>query len=249
MERHDRRVADDRTVEALRSLRSDAAGPTVPSWLHMCRDLLIRLRGATASRSVRALVVGTALCIASVAVATLILRSTISQGHASPATLAATTIPLATTITTQPSAAVVVHASGAVRSPGVHRLPVGARVVDLLDLAGGPSDDIDLDRINLAAVLVDGQRIWIPRLGEAAPVVAEGATATAGGGAGSSPVDLNHASVDQLDALPGVGPATAAAIVSHREKAGPFRTVDDLEQVRGIGRSKIDALRDLVVCG
>lgn len=190
------------------------------------------------------------LCIVSVVIATLVVRAGQSGGSGARTEAPVTSIPIATTQTTQRVAVVVVHASGGVRSPGVYRLPVGSRVVDLLDRAGGPSDDIDLERVNLAAALVDGQRIWLPRRGEPAPSVAEGSAQPGGSSSvASGPVDINHASVDQLESLPGVGPATAAAIVSQREKNGPFRSVDDLTQVRGIGVSKIEAIRDLVVCG
>ena len=138
---------------------------------------------------------------------------------------------------------VVVHAAGAVVAPGVYRLPAGGRVEDLVKAAGGASLDADLDRIDLAALLVDGSQVYVPRLGEAAP-------AAASGGAGSStpagPVNLNTATLEQLDALPGVGPATAKAILAERDKRGRFRSVNDLLDIRGIGPAKLDAIRDLV---
>jgi competence protein ComEA len=144
----------------------------------------------------------------------------------------------------------VVHAAGAVAVPGVHRLPAGSRVEDLLAVAGGPAADADLDRVNLAAPVTDGQRVWIPRVGEATPpAVATGspaATGTEAGGEPDGPIDLNTATAEQLDTLPGVGPATAAAIIEHRERHGPFRAVDDLLDVPGIGDAKLAQLRDLV---
>jgi competence protein ComEA len=136
---------------------------------------------------------------------------------------------------------VVVHAAGAVLRPGVYELRPGARVRDLLAAAGGPAADAEVDRLNLAAPLVDGSQVYVPRAGEAAPVPSSG-----GGGAPAGPLDLNTATVEQLDELPGVGPATAQAIVSAREKLGGFRSVDDLLDVRGIGPAKLEALRDLV---
>ncbi|MEY4174789.1 MAG: hypothetical protein RI900_1954, partial [Actinomycetota bacterium] len=95
------------------------------------------------------------------------------------------------------------------------------------------------DAINLAARLLDGQRVYVPRVGEAVPP-------GAGPEAPSGPLDLNSATEEQLDDLPGVGPATAAAIVAHRDSNGPFGSVDDLGEVRGIGPAKLDALRGLV---
>jgi competence protein ComEA len=149
-------------------------------------------------------------------------------------------------------AAVVVHAAGAVVRPGLYRLPAGARVDDLLAAAGGAAPDADPSRLNLAAVLLDGQRLFVPRPGEEPPpeVVADGGP---GGGAGAGeeatpadPVDLNRASPDELDRLPGIGPATATAIVAHRDAHGPFAAVDALLDVRGIGPAKLEQLRPLV---
>ena len=155
------------------------------------------------------------------------------------------------------AAALVVHAAGAVATPGVHRVPSGARVADVLDAAGGVTTDADLDRVNLAAPVADGQRLYVPRLGEAAIPVpigpSDGAGGSGGAGDGTSstagPVDLNRATESELDVLPGVGPATAAAIVAHRGANGPFSRVDDLLEVRGIGPAKLEALRDLVTAG
>jgi competence protein ComEA len=145
---------------------------------------------------------------------------------------------------------VVVHVAGAVAVPGVQRLPTGARVVDAVDAAGGALPDADLARINLAAPLTDGQQIYVLRQGEVPPLVpagpAGGAAGTPGTAAGGELVDINRATADQLDELPGVGPATAEAIISHRDQNGPFASVDELIDVRGIGESKLDQLRDLV---
>ena len=154
-----------------------------------------------------------------------------------------------TTTTTGPS--VVVDIGGAVRSPGVYRLAPGSRVVDALERAGGPAEDIDTSRLNLAAPLVDGERVWLPRKGESLEGVAIG---PASQGAGSqrglqtrAPLDLNSATADQLTELPGIGPATAKAIIDTRKAAGRFRSVDDLLTVKGIGPTKLDAIRSSVV--
>ena len=134
---------------------------------------------------------------------------------------------------------VVVHVAGAVQTSGVYRLPPGSRVVDAIGAAGGAAANAEVDAINLAAPLIDGQRVYVPRVGEAVPAVG-GSDVPAG------PLDLNTATEEQLDDLPGVGPATAAAIIAHREANGPFGSVDDLGEVRGIGPAKLDALRALV---
>jgi competence protein ComEA len=150
----------------------------------------------------------------------------------------------AVTSTTAPET-VVVHAAGAVLRPGVYVLPAGARVNDLLAAAGGSTAEADLNRLNLAAALVDGSQVFVPRAGEAVPAGAGDGGAAPGGPSG--PVNLNTATLEQLDALPGVGPATAKAILDERERRGRFRSVEELLEVRGIGPAKLDALRDLVV--
>jgi competence protein ComEA len=148
---------------------------------------------------------------------------------------------------------IVVHAAGAVRAPGLYRMAKGSRVADVLEVAGGVADGADLNRVNLAALVSDSERIFIPFIGVPMPGPTSGATGSQSGVGGamdkSGPVNLNTATEDELDALPGIGPATSAAIVSHREKVGPFTSVDDLLDVRGIGTSKLESLRDLVTTG
>jgi competence protein ComEA len=133
----------------------------------------------------------------------------------------------------------MVQAAGAVASPGVYRLPLGARVQDVITAAGGPTATANLQAVALAAKVVDGQRVYVPAVGESVTTDAVPAPPPA-------PLDLNQATVEQLDALPGVGPTTAQAIVDYRSRHGPFTSVDDLLQVRGIGAAKLDGFRDLV---
>lgn len=154
-------------------------------------------------------------------------------------------------------APVIVHVAGAVVRPGVQQLSGGARVVDAVDRAGGPTPDAELARVNLAALLQDGQQVYIPRVGEpmppppaaSAPQAGSGGTTGPASGGPAGPVNLNTASADELDTLPGVGPTTAAAIIAHRQEQGPFTTVDQLLDVRGIGDAKLAELRDLVTVG
>jgi competence protein ComEA len=103
--------------------------------------------------------------------------------------------------------------------------------------------DADADRVNLAAVLTDGQKVYVPRLGEAAPAEPSTADDTS---SSAPPIDLNVATIAQLETLPGVGPATAQAIVDYRSQHGSFRSVEDLLNVRGIGQAKLDQIRALV---
>lgn len=156
---------------------------------------------------------------------------------------------------------IVVHAAGAVVTPGVHRLPATARIGDLVIAAGGLSPEADVDRLNLAEPLGDGVRVYVPTRGEeqgptVAPVdrpgggtgATTGPTSGAGGTSGSlpAPIDLNRATAEELDALPGVGPATAQAIIGFRDTNGPFGSVDALLEVRGIGPAKLEQIRPLV---
>jgi competence protein ComEA len=157
-------------------------------------------------------------------------------------TTTARTASAETPSTTAAAAEVVVHVAGAVASSGVYRLPAGSRVVDAVQTAGGFAPDAAPDAVNLAALVTDGQRVYVPRAGEVVPAEPSGGGSTVPAG----PVNLNSATADELDALPGVGPATAAAIIAHREQHGPFGSVDDLADVRGIGPAKVEALRGLV---
>jgi len=141
---------------------------------------------------------------------------------------------------------VIVDVAGAVARPGVVRLAGPGRVIDAIAAAGGAATDADLNQVNLAAKVNDGDRIYVPRRGESPPP-----PPTAGGSSGTpaaqaGPVDLNSATPEQLDALPGVGPATAKAIVEYRTRHGLFRTVDDLLSVPGIGPAKLANLKPLV---
>lgn len=139
---------------------------------------------------------------------------------------------------------VVVHAAGAVRRPGLYELPAGSRVADLIAAAGGAGGRADTDGVNLAAPLVDGEQVVVPRRGEVA--VAPPVGGSGGGAEPASTVNINTADVAALQALSGVGPVTAAAIVEHREINGPFGTVEDLIDVAGIGEITLDGLRDSV---
>jgi competence protein ComEA len=135
-----------------------------------------------------------------------------------------------------------VHVVGAVRRGGLFKLPEGSRVADALARAGGPTAKADLTAVNLAAPLVDGQQVVVPRRGPQGATAADGA----GGAATGARVSLAVATIDQLDELPGIGPVTAQKIVDWRTSHGPFRSVDDLDAVPGIGPARIEQLRDLV---
>jgi competence protein ComEA len=148
---------------------------------------------------------------------------------------------------------IVVHVAGEVNKPGVYTLPNSARMIDAVTAAGGATARADLEVINLATPLIDSSQIYVPAKGVAArptfvrpqPGVNGVASAT------NSPsaigvVNINRASVTELDALPGVGPSTAQSIVDYRSANGPFGSPEDLLNVKGIGPAKFEAMRKLV---
>ncbi len=135
----------------------------------------------------------------------------------------------------------VVDVAGAVRRPGLYRLPQGARVADAVARAGGLARHADPTLINLAAPLADGEQVLVSAHGGGAGAVA------AGGASPSAPVHLNSAGTEELDGLPGVGPVTAQKIVTYREQHGPFTSLDGLDAIPGIGPARIASLKGLAV--
>lgn len=160
------------------------------------------------------------------------------------------------------TAEIVVHVAGAVMHPGVYHLPLNSRVTDALAAAGGALGSAATDSVNLARLLVDGEQVYLPTQEEieSGAVAGAGSTGSASGTSkgGSSAaggastlltgglVNINTATASELDALPGIGPATAQKIIDDREANGPFAKTEDLMRVPGIGESKYDALKDLV---
>lgn len=180
----------------------------------------------------RALVAAVVVLVALVLVGRGLLRT----GHA--------TVPppirVAHAVAPSKRALVYVDVVGAVRRPGLYRIGAGARVADAVTRAGGPTRKADLELINLAALVADGEQVIVPRRG-AADVAATGASSSPSG-----PVHLNGATLEQLDALPGVGPVTAQKIVDYRVQHGGFGSVDELDAVPGIGPARLSDLRPLV---
>jgi competence protein ComEA len=129
---------------------------------------------------------------------------------------------------------------GAVRRPGLYRLKDGSRVADAVIRAGGPTPKAQIELLNLAARIADGEQIVVPRRGVG------GALAAPGGGVATGPVHLNSATLEQLDALPGVGPVTAQKILDYRQQHGAFGSVDELDAIAGIGPARLETLRGLV---
>jgi competence protein ComEA len=233
-----------------RALGSTATGWTppplsVPPQSVLANQSALASQSALADRSARGLLVAAQraalawLVVAGLAVL-VVSGFLLSRHHGSvpAAPTAARTFSPPVTVAT--AAGIVVDVGGRVRHPGLVTLPAGARVADAIAAAGGALRPADLERIDLAAHVTDGQLLLIG---------VPGSTPGAGGGAvaGSvGPVDLNTATVEQLDALPGVGPVLAQRIVAWREAHGGFRSVDDLRQVPGIGARKFSDLKSLV---
>lgn len=192
--------------------------------------------------------------------------SSSGAGASSPA-VALDGLPVVT-VASPPATTVMirVHVAGAVARPGVYSLSSDARVIDAARLAGGTTAELDPDAVNLAAPVADGARVFLPRRGRAVPAVAPsagsgpgsvgpasvgpasvvGAGATSTGAPSSGPVSVNTASADELDGLPGIGPALAQRIVEFRTAHGGFRSVDQLLDVPGIGDAKLASLRSKV---
>jgi len=137
-------------------------------------------------------------------------------------------------------AEITVHVVGAVNYPGVYRLEEGDRVIDAIEEAGGPVPEADLEALNLAQAVHDGQKVAVPRLGE------ESVSADSQGVGENTRININQAGMKELEELPGIGPTLAGRIVSYREKNGGFRSVEELKEVAGIGEKKFAELRDLV---
>ncbi|GAA2754408.1 ComEA family DNA-binding protein [Amnibacterium kyonggiense] len=195
-------------------------------------DLRTRFAALAAGRPVVLVLVGL------LAVAVLGGAVLIGAGQASGSTAERDVVRVVPT--TPAPTPLLVHVSGAVRSPGLVSLPVGARVVDAVAAAGGPTSAADESVVNLAARVADGQQVVVPKRG-AAPA----ATAAAGTATGAT-VSLSSATAEQLETLPRIGPALAARIIAYREAHGGFSSVDELGQVGGIGPKTLAGLRDLV---
>ena len=168
-------------------------------------------------------------------------------------TTTADATPATSTAAKREPSTIAVHVAGAVTHPGVVELRAGARVIDAVEAVGGALGDGDLDRLNLAAKVPDGQRVYVAKVGQADPGVTNAAgdtaSADAGGGSGvaaGQKVNLNTATQAQLEELPGIGPTYAQAILAERQRRGGFASVNDLRSVRGIGDKRFAELAPLV---
>jgi len=141
---------------------------------------------------------------------------------------------------------IFVHVLGQVAKPGLYELREGARVVDAIAAAGGYTAEADQAQLNLARVVVDGEQLYAPAVGELVPQPAQGQAAASSGSAPAA-VNLNTADAAALETLPRIGPETAKKIIDYRDDHGPFTSVDQLLEVPGIGQKTLDGLRDAAV--
>lgn len=141
----------------------------------------------------------------------------------------------------QEETSIKVHVVGAVASPGLYDLLPGCRTAEAIEAAGGPSPAADLDRINLAAKVADGQQLVVPQVGVA------GGSQPGAPAAADAPVNLNSADIDELTTLDGIGPKTAQKIIDYRQEHGGFSSIEELMDVPGIGTGKFDQIKDRVV--
>ncbi|HEU5478149.1 MAG TPA: ComEA family DNA-binding protein [Gaiellaceae bacterium] len=160
-------------------------------------------------------------------------------------TAAPAVTPLRASAPARPAGAklLVVDVAGAVRRPGLYNLRAGSRINDAIAAAGGATAKAQLDAVNLAAPVADGEQVVVPRRG----AVAAAAGAPAAGSSPSAPLDLNTATLEQLDELPGIGPVTAQKILDYRQEHGAFHSVAELEGVPGIGAGRLAQLKGLVI--
>jgi competence protein ComEA len=141
-----------------------------------------------------------------------------------------------------PSSKLVVDVAGAVRRQGLHELAPGTRIADAVAAAGGATAKADITAVNLAAPIADGEQIVVPARGSGTAGASSGAAPSP-----TAPLDLNSASLEQLDALPGIGPTTAQKILDYRQAHGSFHSLADLDAVPGIGQGRLEQLKGLVL--
>lgn len=145
-----------------------------------------------------------------------------------------------------PQAVLTVHVAGAVAAPGVYSVPEGSRVQDAVTAAGGFASDASSDAVNLARALVDGEQVFIPTAEQVQAGVVASPASSGQSSEHASLVNINTADASALETLSGVGPATAAAIISDREENGPFASIEDIQRVSGIGEKKYEAIKDAI---
>ena len=195
----------------------------------------------------RVLLGGLLLVVALLVGARFVLRAGTPAGAASPPIVGSAEAASTDSSAGAPVAAttrLVVYVVGAVRRPGLYRLPQGSRVADAVARAGGVTRKADPAALNLAAPIADGEQVLVPARLPVAVAASQGAAVP---GVPLGPIQLSSATAEQLDSLPGIGPATAQKILDYRTEHGAFRSVEELDEVPGIGPARVEQLRGLVI--
>jgi competence protein ComEA len=174
---------------------------------------------------------------------TIVYFSSRAQRPPAPVTVS-TPAPTSTLAPSPTPAPIRVYISGAVRTPAVYELPQGSIILDAIESAGGAAPDAHLDGINLALELQDQQHVHVPREGEAnpPPVISGGQSERSAG----SSININTATAKELQTLPGVGEVTAQRIIDYREANGPFQTIEEIQNVSGIGTKTFEGMKDMI---
>ena len=201
------------------------------------------MTGGRISWKVAAVALGLPSLALAIAAVVLVLRG----NDVAPITITPPSTTIAVVQPPTPTVEIRVHVSGAVAFPNVYSMGSNDRVMDAIAAAGGPTAHADLTTINLARRVRDEEQYHIPALGEETPTgPLPGESSTAPRVTPGGLIDLNHASPEQLESLPGIGPALAATIVEYREREGPFATVNDITEVSGIGPKTLEKIQGLV---
>src|SRR4051794_3400156 len=182
-----------------------------------------------------------ALTVLGAALVAVVLGSRLLPAPASPGPASPAAVPVRVAGAAPPASHVVVDVEGAVRRPGLYRLRSGARIAEAIAHAGGVTRAGERAAVNFAAPVADGAQIFVPRRLPGSPTGSPPPMAAVG------PLSLSSATAEQLDPLPGIGPVTAQKIVDYRQLHGPFRSVDELDAIAGIGPARLESLRGLVV--
>lgn len=175
-----------------------------------------------------------------------IVYNVLKRPDPGPALMTITLQPRPTLDPATPTPALInVYVSGAVYKPDVYPLPLGSLVKDAVAKAGGATVDADLDHVNLALKLSDQMQVYVPRKGEAVATP----NSRSGSAAITAPININTATLEELDRLPGIGPSIAQAIIDYRTANGPFKTIEDINNVKGIGDALFAKIKDSITVG
>ncbi len=176
----------------------------------------------------------------------VVVFNVLKRPEPGPALMTITLQPRSTLDPSTPTPALInVYVSGAVNHPDVYTLPLGSLVKDAIAKAGGATADADLDHVNLAVKLSDQMQVYVPRKGEAVATP----NSRSGSAAITAPININTATLEELDRLPGIGPSIAQAIIDYRTANGPFKTIEDINNVKGIGDALFAKIKDSITVG